>query len=103
MRISRSSKKARLRGLPCRSAGDARSTASIARAAFPAGAVSRMVVGEGVAALVIGLALVVLRPVRLFGGRIDDLGHALSGQAAPHRADRSARYGANRVFRLTTA
>src|SRR5687767_6390037 len=35
----------------------------VARAAFPAGAISRVVVGVGVAALVIRLTAVVLRPV----------------------------------------
>src|SRR5688572_23546181 len=63
----------------------------VARTAFPAGAVPGMVVRERVAALVIRLALVVLGPIRLLGGRVDHLGDAFAGQAADHRADSRAR------------
>src|SRR5687767_1693899 len=68
----------------------------VARTAFPAGAVSGMVVRERVAALVIRLALVVLRPIRLLGGRVDHLRDAFAGQSADHRADSSADGGADR-------
>src|SRR5207244_12628597 len=61
--------------------------ALVAQAAFPAGAVRRVIVVERIAALIVGLAQVVLAPVRFFHRRIDSLGDALQPAAVSGRRD----------------
>src|SRR5688500_12230319 len=73
----------------------------VARAPFPAGAIARMVVREAVAALVVRLAGVVLRPVGFLRGRVDRLGHAFADQPTGPCTDRGPRDGSRRARNRT--
>src|SRR6478609_2155362 len=65
--------------------------AGVAPAPFPAGAIARVVIVEGIAALVVRLARVLRAPIRLFGRWIDLLGDSLAGKPSDDGTDRGAR------------